>query len=53
LELTLGYYQQSLDQDDWAVNNVAVGGVPDVLSLGEVEPSYTIDLITLTAKYVF
>lgn len=51
--LRLSYQYEKLDADDWSVDGVAVDSIPEVLLLGEQNPSYTQHVVGLSLAVKF
>lgn len=47
------YRYEDYDESDWAVDNVNPDTIANVLSLGEVSPSYQIGTLGVSLRYVF
>lgn len=53
LALRFGYGFQRYRSNDWALDNVAPATIPNVLALGIQSPNYTINVIAVSAEYIF
>ena len=53
LSLCLSYWYEDYRSDDWAVDGVTPSTINNVLSLGEESPSYAVNVVTLSGRYVF
>ena len=53
LDFRLAFWHESLDGDDWALDNVNPDTVPSVLLTGEETPDYSNNVVTLSAIYRF
>lgn len=53
LSIRLGYFYERYRLDDWTVENVAPTTIPNVLTLGEPELSYSGNAVALSARYRF
>jgi len=51
--LTAFYRFEHYDESDWATDNVYADTIPNVLSLGEITPSYNIGVIGAAVRYLF
>jgi len=53
LTLRAAYLFESYDSEDWAVENVSPTTISNVLSLGELTPSYKVNVIKVSMAYQF
>jgi hypothetical protein len=53
LDFRLAFWHESLDGDDWALDNVDPDTVPSVLLTGEDTPDYSSNVMVLSAIYRF
>jgi len=53
LSLRVAYWYESYDSSNWAVDDVAADTVPNLLSFGELNPSYDVNVIELAMHYRF
>lgn len=53
LVLQFAYWREEYDVSDWAIDEVAVDTVSNLLSLGEVASSYDNKVIKLSMRYEF
>ena len=51
--LNVAFWYEKYDEENWAIDGVTVNTINNVLSLGEVSPSYDIGYVTVSYKYVF
>ena len=51
--LVVFYRYEDYDENDWAIDGVNPDSIANVLSLGEVSPSYQIGIIGVALKYIF
>ena len=51
--LRAAYWFESYDSEDWAVENISSATISNVLSLGELTPSYDVNVIKLSMVYAF
>lgn len=53
LALRFGYGFQRYRSNDWALDNVGPATIPNILTLGIQSPDYTINIVAVSAQYVF
>jgi len=53
LALKLSYWYQHYDADNWALDGIGPGSVPDVLLLGENVQDYSVNVVTASVAYRF
>jgi len=53
LSLQGAYWYETFDSTNWMLDGVTVNTVPNVLSLGEIAPSYNVSVVTLSVRYKF
>lgn len=53
LTLRAAYWFESYDSEDWMIENISSDTIPNVLSLGELTPSYNLNVIKLSMIYKF
>jgi len=53
LNLRMVYWHENYDSSDWALDGVSSDTVSNLLSLGELNPSYSNDVIKLSMRYQF
>jgi MtrB/PioB family decaheme-associated outer membrane protein len=53
LSLKAAYWFERYKTQDWMLDWVAPGTIPNVLSFGEASPSYDLNVITLSVRYKF
>lgn len=53
LSLRLGYFYERYRLDDWAVEGITPTTIPNVLTLGEPDSSYSGNAVALSARYRF
>ncbi len=53
LALRFGYGFQRYRSNDWALDNVTPTTIPNVLTLGIQSPNYTINVVAVSARYIF
>jgi predicted porin len=53
MTLHAAYGYESYDTKNWALDNVNVDTLSDVLLFGEVTPSYNVSVITVSLRYKF
>ena len=53
LYLKAAFWHESYDSTDWGLDGVAPDTIPNVLSLGELSPSYNVNVIKLSMAYKF
>jgi len=53
LYLRAAYWHERYDSDDWALDGVSADTIPKLLSLGELSPSYSVNVIKLSMGYKF
>ncbi len=53
ISLHAAYWYEHYDSDDWALDGVSPDTISNVLSLGEVSPSYNINAVALSLRYKF
>jgi MtrB/PioB family decaheme-associated outer membrane protein len=51
--LNVAYLYEEYDEEDWSVDGVTANTINNVLTLGEVSPSYNIGYITVSYRYTF
>lgn len=51
--LNVSYLYEQYKEENWQVDNVAINTNPNVLTLGEISPSYKIGVIWASLKYRF
>jgi MtrB/PioB family decaheme-associated outer membrane protein len=47
------YWHERYDSDDWALDGVVPNTISNVLSLGELSPSYSVNAVALSLRYKF
>ena len=53
ISLYLGYWYESYDSSNWALDGVTPDSIPTVLSLGIQSPSYDVSVVALALRYQF
>ena len=53
ISLYLGYWYESYDSSNWALDGVTPDTIPNVLSLGIQSPSYDVSVVALSLRYQF
>ena len=53
ISLYLGYWYESYDSSNWALDGVTPDTIPTVLSLGIQSPSYDVSVVALALRYQF
>jgi hypothetical protein len=53
LALRLTYWYEDYQSDDWALDGVAPTTISNVLAFGQETPSYSLNVVTLSARYEF
>ena len=53
VSLYLGYWYESYDSSNWALDGVTPDTIPNVLSLGIQSPSYDVSVVALSMRYQF
>jgi len=53
MSLYLGYWYESYDSSNWALDGVTPSTIPNVLSLGIQSPSYDVNVVALSLRYQF
>jgi predicted porin len=53
MSLYLGYWYESYDSSNWALDGVTPDTIPNVLSLGIQSPSYDVNVVALSLRYQF
>jgi MtrB/PioB family decaheme-associated outer membrane protein len=53
MSLYLGYWYESYDSSNWALDGVTPDTIPNVLSLGIQSPSYDVSVVALALRYQF
>jgi len=53
ISLYLGYWYESYDSSNWALDGVAPDTIPTVLSLGIQSPSYDVSVVAVSLRYQF
>lgn len=53
MSLYLGYWYESYDSKNWALDGVTPDTIPNVLSLGVLSPSYDVNVVALSLRYQF
>lgn len=53
ISLYLGYWYESYDSSNWALDGVTPDTIPNVLSLGIQSPSYDVNVVALSLRYQF
>ena len=53
MSLYLGYWYESYDSTNWALDGVAPDTIPNVLSLGIQSPSYDVSVVAVSLRYNF
>jgi len=53
LEAQVGYFQEQFEVDDWTIDGVDPDTMSNVLSTGEIAPSYKVKVISAGVKYRF
>jgi MtrB/PioB family decaheme-associated outer membrane protein len=53
ISLYLGYWYESYDSSNWALDGVTPDTIPNVLSLGIQSPSYDVNVVALSLRYNF
>jgi MtrB/PioB family decaheme-associated outer membrane protein len=51
--LNVGYLFEKYDEENWAIDDLAVDSIGSVLTLGEQSPSYDIGYLTVSYRYIF
>ncbi|MEE8428794.1 MAG: MtrB/PioB family decaheme-associated outer membrane protein [Gammaproteobacteria bacterium] len=51
--LRTAYWFEHYDEDDWALDGVTPGTIPNVISFGEESPSDNVSVITFAVQYKF
>ena len=53
LEVQVGYYQEKFEVNDWTIDGVDPDTMLNVLSTGEIAPSYKVEVVSAGVKYRF
>ena len=53
MSLYLGYWYESYDSTNWALDGVTPDTIPNVLSLGIQSPSYDVSVVAVSLRYNF
>ena len=53
ISLYLGYWYESYDSSNWALDGVTPDTIPNVLSLGIQSPTYDVSVVALSLRYQF
>jgi opacity protein-like surface antigen len=53
LSLRLTYWYEDYQSDDWALDGVMPSTISNVLAFGQDAPAYSINVVTLSARYEF
>jgi MtrB/PioB family decaheme-associated outer membrane protein len=53
MSLYLGYWYESYDSSNWALDGVTPDTIPNVISLGIQSPSYDVSVVALSLRYQF
>jgi MtrB/PioB family decaheme-associated outer membrane protein len=51
--LHAAYWYERYAAKDWTIDGVASGTIPDVITLGQGDPSYHVNVVTLSVRYSF
>lgn len=53
ISLYLGYWYESYDSSNWALDGVTPDGIPKLISLGIQSPSYDVSVVAVSLRYQF
>jgi MtrB/PioB family decaheme-associated outer membrane protein len=53
LTLHLAYWYEHYGSEDWSLDGVDAGTIANVISFGEVSPDYNVNVVMLSASYLF
>lgn len=53
VSLRAAYWYEDYESDNWMLDGVAPGTIPNVLAFGELSPRYHVHVIAVSARYVF
>lgn len=53
LYLKVAFWHEVYDSSDWALDGVSADTIPNLLSFGELSPSYNVNVIKLSMSYKF
>jgi len=53
LSVRAAYWHESYESSDWALDGISADTIPNLLSLGELSPAYSNDVIKLSMNYRF
>ena len=53
LHLKAAFWHERYDSTDWALDGVSPDTIPNLLSFGELSPSYSVNVVKLSMSYKF
>lgn len=53
ISLRAAYWYERYYSEDWTLDNVTANTVPNLLSLGQLSPSYHVNVVTIAVRYAF